>query len=261
MIHILAGDGARLAVRVDGPGERPAVLLLHSIGCDHRMWDAQEQAFAGRFRVIRPDIRGHGASDAPDGDYTLEQLGRDAVSVLDGLGISCAVVCGLSLGGLVAQEVALRAPDRLSGLVLANTAARIGSADAWNQRANVVRAEGLAAIADIAMARFFSDAFRAAAPETEAGFRDRLLSTSTVGYAGCCAALRDADLVAEIGGIATPTLVIGGRMDVATPPEQTRELAAAIPYAAYIELDAAHLSNVERPDDFTAALRGRLETH
>ena len=260
MIFITAGDGARLAVRVQGPAERPAVLLVHSIGCDHRMWDAQAQALDQRFRVIRADVRGHGASDASDGDYALEQLGRDAVAVLDGLGIERAMVCGLSLGGMVAQEVALRAPERLTGLVLANTAARIGSAEAWSKRATVVRTQGLAAIADLAMARFFSDTFRAAAPGTEAAFRDRLLSTSTAGYLGCCAALRDADLRAEVGEIGTPTLVIGGRLDVSTPPEQMRELAAALQNATYLQLDAAHLSSVERPDDFTAALRGRLES-
>jgi 3-oxoadipate enol-lactonase len=258
-MHVTASDGARLFVAEQGPCDAPALVLLHSIGCDHAMWDGQASAL-GRRRIIRPDIRGHGRSDAPAGDYALDRLAEDVADVLAALDVGEAAVCGLSLGGVVAQALALKAPSRVRGLALANTAARIGSAEGWGQRAAVVRAEGLGAIADMAMARFFSDGFRAAHPETVGGFRARLVATSAAGYAGCCAALRDADLSAEVGRIAAPTLVIGGRLDVSTPPDQTRALARAIPGAAHVELAAAHLSNVEAPEAFSGALAKHLES-
>ncbi|MBX3484854.1 3-oxoadipate enol-lactonase [Phenylobacterium sp.] len=258
-MRIAAGDGAQLFVADEGPRDAPAVVLLHSIGCGHGMWAPQLPSLAS-WRVIRPDIRGHGHSDAPDSDYPLDRLAADVEDVLAALGVERAVVCGLSLGGAVAQALALRAPARVAGLVLANTAARIGSAEAWEQRAAAVRAEGLAAIAGMAMGRFFSDAFRAARPDVVDGFRDALLATSAVGYAGCCAALRDADLTGDVGRIAAPTLVIGGALDVSTPPAQTRALAGAIPGAVHLELDAAHLSNIEQPQAFAAALVQHLES-
>lgn len=258
-MRVTASDGAGLFVSDDGPREAQALVFLHSIGCDHGMWAAQAEALDG-YRTICLDLRGHGASDAPAGDYTLDRLAGDVAEVLDALKLERAMVCGLSLGGIVAQALALNAPGRVAGLVLANTAARIGTAEAWADRAALVRAQGLGEIADMAMGRFFSDAFRAGQADVVAGFRDGLLATSMQGYAGCCAALRDADLRAEIGRIAAPTLVIGGALDVSTPPEQTRLLAASIPGAAYVELDAAHLSNIERPEAFTAALGKHLES-
>jgi 3-oxoadipate enol-lactonase len=258
MMRITASDGAALSVADDGPRDAPALVLLHSIGCDHAMWAPQAAALRG-WRTIRPDIRGHGRSDAPAGDYALERLAEDVADTLAALGVRNAVICGLSLGGLVAQAVALRAPSAVRGLVLANTAARIGTAEAWADRAALVRAQGLDAIADMAMARFFSEDFRARRADVVDGFRAGLLATSAGGYAGCCAALRDADLRGDVGRIAAPTLVIGGTLDVSTPPEQTRALAAAIPGARHLELDAAHLSNVERPEAFAAALVQHLE--
>jgi 3-oxoadipate enol-lactonase len=258
-MQVTASDGAALFVADDGPPNGPAVVFLHSIGCDHTMWTAQARAI-GPWRAIRPDIRGHGRSATPRGDYGLDRLAEDVLDVLAALEVRQAVVCGLSLGGLVAQAVALRAPSAVRGLVLANTAARIGAPDAWAERAARVRAEGLGAIADLAMGRFFSEAFRAAQPAMVGGFRKALVRSSAEGYAGCCAALAGADLTGDVGAIAAPTLVIGGALDVSTPPEQTTALAVAIPGAHYVELDAAHLSNVERPDAFSAALVNHLET-
>lgn len=259
MTPVVASDGARLAARVDGPAAARPVLMLHSIGCDHRLWDAQATAMAGR-RVIRPDLRGHGASAAPEGDYSLARLVEDAAAVLDATCEGPAVVCGLSLGGLVAQGLALTFPERVAGLVLANTAARIGAPDAWTDRAARVRAEGLGSIADMAMERFFSPPFRAAHPEKVAEARATLTATSAEGYAGCCAALRDADLRSRLGGIAAPCLVIAGSLDVSTPPAQMRELAGAIRGAAYTELEAGHLSNLEQPAAFSRRLRDFVES-
>jgi 3-oxoadipate enol-lactonase len=258
-MRVSASDGAALFVADEGPRDGPSVVFLHSIGCDHAMWADQARA-VGRWRTIRPDIRGHGRSAAPPGDYALDRLADDVLEVLAALDVRQAIVCGLSLGGLVAQAVALRTPSAVRGLVLANTAARIGAPDAWAERAAWVRAEGLAGIADMAMGRFFSEEFRAEHPATVARFRQTLIGGSAEGYAGCCAALAGADLTADVGAIAAPTLVIGGARDLSTPPEQTAALAAAIPGARYVELDAAHLSNVERPESFSAALVKHLET-
>jgi 3-oxoadipate enol-lactonase len=261
MERVTADDGVELRFRVDGPAEGTPILFLHSIGCDHRMWEPQAAALARRGRrPIRPDLRGHGGSGAPAGDYSLARLARDALAVLDALDAGPTVVCGLSLGGLAAQELALRAPDRVAALALANTDARIGTPQAWRERAAQVRTQGLDSIADMAMARFFSEDFRARDPATVALFRERLLGGSAQGYAACCAVLRDADLSGEIGALNRPVLVIGGRLDVSTPPARMRELALAMPTAAYLELDAAHLSNVERPEAFTAAILEFLET-
>jgi 3-oxoadipate enol-lactonase len=238
---------------------QPPILFLHSIGCDHRLWDAQVAALAEHAPVLRPDLRGHGAAPKPKGDYRLDDLIGDAVSVLDAAGVARAVVCGLSLGGLVAQGLALRAPERVSGLVLANTAPRIGAPEVWGQRAEVVRTQGLAAIAEMAMARFFSESFRREQPEVVAGFRERLIAASAAGYAGCCAVLRDTDISTEVARIRAPTLVLAGANDVSTPPDQLRALADTIPGARYRELDAAHLSNIEQPAAFTAEVRSFLE--
>lgn len=254
-----AGQGASLRMRIDGPESAPALLFINSIGCDLSMWDAQASALAGRFRVIRYDARGHGGSDAPAGDYSLDELGGDAVAVLDAARVARAHVCGLSLGGLTAQWLAIHAPKRVERLVLANTAARIGAAQGWRDRMAAVGEGGLEAIADLALGRFFSEAFRAGSPETVASFRRALVSTPAHGYAGCCAALRDADLRGEVGAIAAPTLIIAGALDVSTPPAQARELAGGVSDSRLIVLDAAHLSNVERPGGFTAALTDHME--
>jgi 3-oxoadipate enol-lactonase len=257
--QVTADDGVALAAAVEGPADAPVLLMLHSIGCDHAMWEPQRDALRD-WRTIRLDLRGHGGSAAPDGDCSLERLARDALAVLDASGVDAAVVCGLSLGGLVAQQLAILAPERVRGLVLANTAARIGTAEAWRDRAMQVREQGLAAIADMAMGRFFSEGFRTQSPKVVEAFRARLLASSPAGYAGCCAALRDADLRPELPRIAAPTLVVAGALDVSTPPEQMRALAAGLANSRYVELDAAHLSNVERPAAFAAALLEHLES-
>jgi len=259
MIEFTADDGVKLAAGVYGPRGGEALLLLHSLGCDHHMWAPQIEALAPTMHILALDTRGHGGSAAPHGDYTLELLARDALALLDALGVARAHVCGLSLGGAMAQFLAIHAPARVGRLVLANTAARIGSAEAWRDRAATVLERGMAAIADTTMARFFSPGFHAAHPDMVAKFRAGLIATDAHGYAACCAALRDADQTADLPRIAAPTLVIGGTTDPSTPPDQASALAAAIPGARLSLLDCAHLSNIEQPDAFTAALRFHLE--
>jgi 3-oxoadipate enol-lactonase len=259
-MFVTTDDGIRLNIAVDGPERGEPLLFLNSLGCDRSMWDAQAGELAGRFRVIRFDTRGHAASDAPDGDYTLDRLGCDALAVLDAAGAERAHICGLSLGGVTAQWLAIHAPGRVNRLILANTAARVGTAESWQARRDTVSSQGMTAIADAVIGRFFQDAFRAAHPATVETFCNTLLRTPPEGYAGCCAALRDADLRPELSRIAAPTLVIGGRLDASTPPEQAEALANGIKGARLIVLDTAHLSNIEQPAAFTQAVMKHLET-
>lgn len=248
-------DGCRLAWRRDGTSGGAPLLFCNSIGTGLELWDAQVEALQGDFDIIRFDTRGHGRSDAPGGDYDLTTLAQDAVEVIDAAGFDRANICGISLGGVTAMRLALDQPGRVHRLVLADTAARIGSAQSWEQRRESVLKLGMATIADAAMERFFSAAYRERRPETVTRFREAILTASATGYAGCCAALRDADLTSEASRIEAPALVIAGLQDISTTPDQLRDLAGAVACSQLIELDAAHLSNVELPQEFARHVR------
>jgi len=259
MADTITDDGVRIHWTENGPVDAPPLLFCNSIGTSTAMWNAQVAALAGRFRVIRHDARGHGRSGAPEGYYSIEQLARDAVTVLDAARVGRAHVCGLSLGGVVAQRMALDYPHRLDRLILANTASRIGTEDGGAQRIAAVENGGMAAIADMAISRFFSPHFIARRPDAVAPIQAALLSTSARGYVGACAALRDTDLTETLKTITLPTLVIGGTLDVSTPPDQTQALAEALNGARHVVLEAAHLSNIEQPDEFSFTLASFLD--
>jgi 3-oxoadipate enol-lactonase len=244
-------NGARIHYRLDGRPEAPVLVLSNSLGADLFMWEPQLGAFTRHFRVLRYDTRGHGASEVTPGDYTLDLLGLDVVGLLDQLGIKRASFCGLSMGGLIGMWLGLRVPDRMEKLVLCNTGACIGFADTWNARINAVRKGGLAAISNAALERWFTSAFRERAPGAVDRFKQVFLKTSPEGYVANCAAIRDADLRDEIAGIRAPTLVVTGSHDLATPPAGARFMAERIPGAKYLELDSAHISNVEVAARFT----------
>ena len=248
-------DGVRLYWRRDGSPEKPALLLLNSIGTGMELWDGVVPLLLSAFCVIRMDTRGHGASDAPAGDYTLAMLASDSAAVLDAAGVARAAVCGISLGGMVAMTMALLMPERLSALIIACSSAAMDPS-AWESRAAAVRAGGTAAIADIAMGRFFSAAFRAARPEVVETTRAGLLAQSAAGYAGCCAAIRDMRLLDGLPAIGVPTLVIGGMRDISTPYESHgAAIAAAIPGATNVLLPTAHLPALEDLQGMAAAIR------
>ena len=252
--------GARHYYRLDGRDDRPVVMLSHSLGQDHSMWDPQTGDLCEHFRVLRYDIRGHGASDVPAGEYTVEQLGRDALAIADGLHIEHFAFCGVSLGGMIAQWLALNAPDRITALVLANTSPR-PDATAMETRRQTVLQSGMAAVADTVMGRFFSPRLLQANPPAVAGARRVLLATDPVGYAGCCAAVRDTDFTAELRNIKPHTLVISGDLDVSLPWSGHSEvLASRIRRPRVVHLKAAHLSNLEMPRSFSAALHAFLPT-
>jgi 3-oxoadipate enol-lactonase len=248
-------DGCPLSYETTGADGAPVVLLSHALGASADLWEPQLGPFSSAFRVIRYDTRGHGRSGAPAGEYTIERLGRDALAILDAAGADRAHVCGLSLGGLTAMWLALHAPDRVGRLVLAGTAARIGTAERWTERVRQVHADGMEAIADAAMPRWFTEDFRRHQPETVARHRAMVASCSPIGYAGGCAALRDTDLRESIRRIAAPTLVVLGTADPVTPPEDGSAIRERIPGARMVTFEAAHLPNVERADQFSEAVR------
>jgi 3-oxoadipate enol-lactonase/4-carboxymuconolactone decarboxylase len=244
--------------RLDGDDGRPVVMLSHSLGQDHSMWDPQAADLGNHFRVLRYDIRGHGASDVTPGDYSVELLGRDALGIAAALGIEQFAFCGLSLGGMIGQWLALNAPEKISALVLANTSPRPDAKGMETRRKTVLDA-GITTVEETVMGRFFSPRMLAANPPVVAGSRRVLRATDPVGYAGACAAVRDTDMTAQLDGIKTPTLVISGELDVSLPWKGHSEvLASSIREPRIVHLKTAHLSNLERPRSFSAALHAFL---
>ncbi|MGZ4899847.1 MAG: 3-oxoadipate enol-lactonase, partial [Candidatus Angelobacter sp.] len=210
----------RLFYRLEGRSNLPALVLSHSLGCDHSMWAPQMPDLLHHFQVLRYDTRGHGASGVPAGDCTLEQLGQDVLGLAEKLGLAKFAFCGLSMGGAVGQWLAVNAPQRLTALVLANTSPKFGTPDTWDARLKAVLEGGMPAIVDAVMQRFFS--LQNQSPHRQAATfaqstRAVLLGTDPKGYAACCAALRDADTRASLSKISVPTLVIGSDKDPSTP--------------------------------------------
>ena len=250
----LAVPGASLHYRIDGAPDAPAVLLSNSLGSTLSMWDAQVASLVPHYRVVRYDSRGHGDSEVPSGPYTIDDLGRDAVGVLDALHIERANFCGLSLGGMVGMWLGVNAPERVTSLVLANTSALFGPASMWTERIEIVRSQGLAPIAEGVLQRWFTPSFRASSPSTVERCRRMLLGTPPEGYASCCAAIRDMNQVDALSLIRKPTLVIVGDHDPSTPPAHGELIADHIAGAKLLRLPTAHLSNIEAAPAFNDAL-------
>lgn len=249
----LSGD-ARIYYRLEGRDDLPLLVLSHALGTDHGLWDAQA-ALLERFQILRFDTRGHGASDAPAGDYSMAQLAADVLAVVDATGRGRFAFCGLSLGGMIGQWLGAHHAARLTRLVLANTSPRVADPAAFETRRRTVLEHGMAAVSDAALERFFSAATRARRAPVVDTIRHILLDTGPIGYAGCCAAVRDMDHTGILERIAVPTLVIAGDHDQSTPWTGNGEiLAARIPGAAVRHLPTAHLSNLEDPSGFEAAL-------
>jgi 3-oxoadipate enol-lactonase len=253
MPQVQLGD-IRIAYQWDGAENAPPLVLSNSLGATMAMWEPQMSALSARFRVLRYDARGHGQSQVPPGPYSIPQLGADLLNLLDHLNIPRAHFCGLSMGGMVGMWLGVNAPTHVDRLVLCNTAARIGTADSWNTRIASVRDGGMTAIGEALLGRWFTAPFLSAQRLEVERARRMLFDTPPEGYVAGCAAVRDADLRDDVGRIFARTLVITGRHDVATPPIDGRYLADRIDGARYVELDAAHVSNLERPAEFTRAL-------
>ena len=244
-----------LHYRTHGRADAPALVLVNSLGTDARIWDGLIALMSDRYRIISYDKRGHGLSDAPAGDYSLDQQVDDLAGLVDHLGITSFVLCGVSVGGLIAQGFALRRPEALAGLVLCDTAPKVGDTAMWDARIAAVRQGGMAAIVDGAMLRWFTETYRRDKAPALAGWRNMLLRTPVDGYVSTCATLREADLRNAIGTIATPTLVLVGDEDLATPVDLARDTAARIPGARF-EIIAAcgHIPSIEQPETLAALL-------
>jgi len=260
------GSGPRLRYSVREPrhggAPRQTVVLSHALGCDMDMWDGLANQLARASRVICYDHRGHGGSDAPPGPYTMAELADDAARLLDELDTGPVVWVGLSMGGMVGQELALRHPQRVAALVVANSTSGYPEAARamWDARIAQVELDGVEAIADAVMGRYFDDAFRDANPATVARFRRRVATTDAGGYAGCCAAVAGVDTSARLSSIAVPTLVIAGERDAGTPPAMSEAIAQGIPGARLaVILDATHLSAIEQPARFNSLVRDFVE--
>ena len=244
---------------VDGDPAAPALVLSNSLGTTLAMWDPQLPAAAERFRVVRYDRRGHGLSPVPPGPYTIGDLGGDVLSVLDELELERVSFCGLSIGGVVGMWLAAEAPERIDRLVVCCTLPVFPPPEQWAERAAAVRAGGVAAVAEAALGRWFTAAFHAERPDVVERFRAMLVGTPAEGYAACCEALGALDLRGRLGGIRAPTLVVTGEHDPVAPPESGAALAAAIPGARHVTVEAAaHIANAEQPAAFTAELLGHL---
>jgi 3-oxoadipate enol-lactonase/4-carboxymuconolactone decarboxylase len=244
-------------VQVAGPPGAPPLLLLHSLGTNLHIWDDQAEALSHSFRVIRPDMRGHGLTGATQGPYSIPLLAQDALAVLSALGIKTAHVGGISIGGLIAQSIAAQAPGRVASLILCDTAMVIPPPEGWHSRAALVRAEGMAPLAEPVMARWVTPGFLNAPPAL--GLRAMLLRTPPEGYAGAAEAIASADLSASTALITLPTLIIVGDQDLATPVAASEALHHAIAGSKLVVLtNAAHIPTVEVPEAVTAAMAAFL---
>lgn len=246
--------GINLNYRIDGDENAPPLLMSNSLGTDLGMWDWQIDALAASFRVIRYDSRGHGKSSAPAGPYSIEMLANDAIGLLDALNIRKTNFCGLSKGGMVGQWVGVQAGERLQRMVLANTSPFMPPRELWQQRIETALNEGMSALEKTIIERWFRKEFIEADQTSIAKVRKMILATPAQGYAACCMAIRDMDQRDSLTAIRTPTLVIVGSADPATPPDHGAMIQSQVKGAELVTLEAAHLSNVEQPQAFTSAV-------
>ena len=254
------GGAAELNYLLEGPEDAPVLVLSNSLGTSLEMWDDQAPSLRERFRLLRYDTRGHGSSPTPPGPYTMADLGGDVISLLDRLGVERASFCGLSVGGMTGMWLASAAPERIERLVLLCTSALLGPKSVWDERIATARGRGMPALVDGVIERWFTPAFRSENPEAVGRMARALRETDPEGYAGCCAAIREMDLRGRLPSIRSPTLVVSGAEDPATPPEHGRLIRDSIP-GARLEVvpGAAHIANVERPERITRLILTHLE--
>jgi len=243
-----------MSYTLEGPSDAPVLMFSNSLGTTMSLWESQARALRAQYRILRYDTRGHGESPGAAGAPTLAQLGRDVLDLLDQLKLDKVSFCGISMGGIIGLWLGIHAADRVQRLIIANSAAKIGTAEGWRSRAAQVAENGMDGVADGAAGRWFTPAFIARAPVLVDAMVSDLRHCSPRGYAACCTALADADLREQVSRIEAPTLVIAGRHDPVTTVADARFLQDRIAGADYLELAASHLSNVEAGGEFTAGL-------
>ena len=264
MPFIVAGD-LTVHYELTGPAGAPVVMFANSLGTNFHVWDRQAAFLSGRFRLLRYDKRGHGLTDCPPADpdlYTIDILADDALALIDALDIGSVHFCGLSIGGMIGQKLAAKAPERVRSLILCDTANRIGPPEIWDQRIAAIKANGLASITDAVLARWFTPQFLAEQRDEAQGCANMLTRTPVDGYIGCCLAIRNEEnLPEEDAQIRCPTLVIVGDQDASTPPAAAQALTEAI-HGARLEVieDAGHIPTIEQPEQLNALLGDFLAT-
>ena len=254
-----ATNGIDINYTIDGDG--PWITLSHSLACDSSMWDPQIDMLKKRFKVLRFDTRGHGKSDAPAGDYTLDQLADDVHGLFGALGIKKTHWMGLSMGGMIGQTFALKYPGMFSSMILADTTSRQPPAGAamWAERIQVARTKGMDGLVEGTLARWFTDAYRAAHPEVMKSIGQTIRATPAAGYAGCTAGISKIDLTDRLKEIKCPTLVLVGEQDMGTPVAAAQAIQANLPGAELLVIpSAAHISNIEQTAVFNVAIRDFL---
>ncbi|PSH70434.1 3-oxoadipate enol-lactonase [Phyllobacterium brassicacearum] len=251
-------DDLTMHLRTDGPQDAPVLLMLHSLGTDHGVWDPQAAVLSRNFRVVRPDLRGHGLTGVTAGPYSIKGLAEDALCAMNRLGIMQAHVAGLSIGGMVGQALAAVAPSRVSSLVLCDTAMSIPPPGLWRDRAATVRASGTTAIADAVVARWVTPA-AADTPETHR-LRSMVVNTASEGYAGAAEAIAAADLASMTPSLRVPVLIAVGDQDVATPIAAAQHLAGAIAGSELsVIMGASHIPTFERSNELTGVIKTFLQ--
>jgi 3-oxoadipate enol-lactonase len=255
-IRTIAGEPFNILI--EGPENAPVLMFSNSLSSNLAMWDAQVAALKVDFRVVRYDSRGHGKSVAAKGPYSIAQLGHDALAIMDALKLDKVHWCGLSKGGMVGQWLLTHAPQRIGKAILANTAAEMPPPELWNGRIRYVAQNGMAAIVDATIDRWFTKMFQSKAADEIARVRRMIATTPAQGYCGCCAAIRDMDQRDAIKAIRNPVLLISGAHDLATTPAMMQLMRERIPGAHWASLDASHISNIEQPEAFTQAMRAFL---
>jgi 3-oxoadipate enol-lactonase len=254
------GDTVALHHVLEGPEDAPVLVASNSLGTTLRVWDDQAPALLEGFRLLRYDHRGHGDSPVPPGPYAIDDLGRDVLALMDRLEVERFSFCGLSIGGMVGMWLASEAPERVQRLVLCCTSPRFEPPDDWDSRAETVRADGVDAIADAVLERWFTPTFREDRLDVVEWAKSMLCGTPAEGYAGCCEAIRDADLRSRLGAIRAPTLVVAGADDPAAPPDRAELIRDSIPDARLAVVEqAAHLASVEQPEAVTRTVLEHLE--
>ena len=246
---------------IDGPGDGPTLLLGGSLGTTLEMWEPQVSVLSAARTLVRFDLRGHGRSPVPAGPYAIDDLGGDVIALMDDLQLPRASYCGASLGGMVGQWLAINAPERIDRVILICTGAFLPPADRWRQRAAAVRTAGTAeVVADGVIARWFTEPFAAAHPDTVARHRAMIAATDPGGYEACCEAIAAMDLRPGLPSVRAPALVVSGEQDASIPPEYGRAIAAAIPDGRFELLDpCAHLATVQRADTVNELIAAFLQ--
>jgi len=259
-VKFVSIGGSLIHYSVEGPKYGRPLVFINSLGLDFRMWDDVASNLRSDYRIVRYDKRGHGLSDSPPAPYSLDQFVSDLHSLFGHLELPSAALVGISIGGMIAMEFAATHPDLVPSMVLFDTGARIGSAEAWEARIQEVRSKGLEAMTPVILSIWFSRSFADERPEVHRGFRNSLIRTPLEGYLGACAALRDADLTQRLSAIEATTLVAAGDQDSSTTLDQGRALAEAIPGARFELLEGAgHLATVEQPEKAAHMIRTFLE--